>query len=437
MMIRIAMAGFAPEEEGERLWFNRAVVAQVDWPASYVNLLWALRPRWGGSHEAMYRFGLECSSTGRYDTDVPYQLVQALLDIAEDAEGSFVFWSAYDVYPAAGEVLVRLAAEPRNAHRANYYRTIAAGMAWGSRRYEESRRIIAELGNEFDGPALEKELHVSRRTVLDDVTVFTSPVALPVLESDEAMRNGRAALAAERIEAALAGTSDESVAAVLRDRLVTAQQYRDFLAGGWVALSFEKGLPGWRARRGAWHASTSASIKGGPKGEGMRLVCQVPVGDRFQLRGRINPDKLIARNHQANAGIVFRFREHFDRSDWQSFLLYDAQKRAWIGYRQEGAEGEYVPLKARARKPLDFDLQVWGEGAVLAVNGEQVFAGRVGASGDFHPGELFGLTGAYGDVQGYARFENLQLRRLAKPPEALVASLEAADEPADQQGEAP
>jgi hypothetical protein len=169
----------------------------------------------------------------------------------------------------------------------------------------------------------------------------------------------------------------------------------------------------------------------------MRLVCQVPVGDRFQLRGRINPDKLIARNHQANAGIVFRFREHFDRSDWQSFLLYDAQKRAWIGYRQEGAEGEYVPLKARARKPLDFDLQVWGEGAVLAVNGEQVFAGRVGASGDFHPGELFGLTGAYGDVQGYARFENLQLRRLAKPPEALVASLEAADEPADQQGEAP
>src|SRR5262249_21164531 len=71
-MITVAMAeGQLPNAVEERTWFDRAVTAQLDyWPA-YKNMLWALRPRWRGSHEEMEAFGLACLNTKRYDPQVP------------------------------------------------------------------------------------------------------------------------------------------------------------------------------------------------------------------------------------------------------------------------------------------------------------------------------------------------------------------------------
>ena len=46
-----------------REWFGRAVAAQFDYGNAYDSLLWALRPRWRGSHREMYEFGLECLRT--------------------------------------------------------------------------------------------------------------------------------------------------------------------------------------------------------------------------------------------------------------------------------------------------------------------------------------------------------------------------------------
>jgi len=62
-MIAVAMAGEAEPSETPRVWFDRAVAAQFDYYEAYSSLLWSLRPRWLGSHEEMYDFGLECLAT--------------------------------------------------------------------------------------------------------------------------------------------------------------------------------------------------------------------------------------------------------------------------------------------------------------------------------------------------------------------------------------
>lgn len=69
-MVAVATAGgsnLTPRE-----WFDRAVAAQMDYLLAYDYLRLRLRPRWGGSHSAMYRFGRECADTERYDTNVPF-----------------------------------------------------------------------------------------------------------------------------------------------------------------------------------------------------------------------------------------------------------------------------------------------------------------------------------------------------------------------------
>lgn len=54
-----------------RRWFDETVRREFDCPGVREQMLWGLRPRWGGSVEAMLAFGDECYETGRFDTDVP------------------------------------------------------------------------------------------------------------------------------------------------------------------------------------------------------------------------------------------------------------------------------------------------------------------------------------------------------------------------------
>ena len=78
-MITLAMAGRS--SHSIRYWFDKAVAAQFDYAPAYHAYLWALRPRWCGSHEKMLAFGRECLATRRFDTSVPYYFLKAITDI--------------------------------------------------------------------------------------------------------------------------------------------------------------------------------------------------------------------------------------------------------------------------------------------------------------------------------------------------------------------
>lgn len=87
-MIKVAMAGHAGPGETERLWFDRAVAAQMDYFPAYISFLQSIEPRWGGSHRELEAFSQECLETGRYDTGVPWIYFIAIRKIATELPGN-------------------------------------------------------------------------------------------------------------------------------------------------------------------------------------------------------------------------------------------------------------------------------------------------------------------------------------------------------------
>lgn len=75
-MIKV-LCGYSQEGDSARLWFDRAVAAQMDYMPAYANYeLFALNSVWGGRLDAYKAFALECLNTNRFDTAVPlYYLV--------------------------------------------------------------------------------------------------------------------------------------------------------------------------------------------------------------------------------------------------------------------------------------------------------------------------------------------------------------------------
>jgi len=82
-MIEVAM-GDGGEKKEMRAWFDRAVAAQLDFFDAYRSYIWALRPRWHGSHEEMLLFGDELLRTGRFDTCVPFYYFKVVADVASE-----------------------------------------------------------------------------------------------------------------------------------------------------------------------------------------------------------------------------------------------------------------------------------------------------------------------------------------------------------------
>jgi len=83
-MITVCM-GEGEQTDTMRLWFDRSVAAQFDFPAAYDNMELGLYPRWGGSYAEMNAWGNECAATNRYDTIVPERRITVGCDITADS----------------------------------------------------------------------------------------------------------------------------------------------------------------------------------------------------------------------------------------------------------------------------------------------------------------------------------------------------------------
>jgi hypothetical protein len=94
-MITVAMGDSNHEEL--RVWFDRTVEAQFDYAPAYSNYLYALWPRWAGSHVEMIAFGIACAGTRRYDTDVPSVLFKACLDVVNEIKNNHLVFRSPEV----------------------------------------------------------------------------------------------------------------------------------------------------------------------------------------------------------------------------------------------------------------------------------------------------------------------------------------------------
>ncbi len=177
LMIVVSMADsetFGKKES--RFWFDRAVRAHFDYIPAYNKLLYSMMPRWRGSHEAMYAFGIESIKTERFDTNVPRTLINALWYLRDD----FTDWKEAYKYPGVYLALNRffegVLAEPSKSSSRNYWMTHQAIASWAAGKYWKAKRVFDALGTDVVRKVFEEYKAYPDMTYAD-IELRTGPFA--------------------------------------------------------------------------------------------------------------------------------------------------------------------------------------------------------------------------------------------------------------------
>ncbi|MBI3865186.1 MAG: hypothetical protein HY290_25200 [Planctomycetia bacterium] len=152
-LIMVVRALPAVAGESPRFWFDQAVAAEIDASHAHRLLMFALRPRWGGSHIEMLMFGLECLGTGRFDTRVPETFHKAVLDIAEENANARPL---IDAMQAGDAIRESLAVAEREAAPDQLRRTQTLNLVttWKLGWRDEARRRFDDLKGSPDAEVI-------------------------------------------------------------------------------------------------------------------------------------------------------------------------------------------------------------------------------------------------------------------------------------------
>ncbi|MEM6391947.1 MAG: hypothetical protein AAF797_04175 [Planctomycetota bacterium] len=153
-LIAVAMGGQALGRESERFWFDRAIAAQIDHIPAWHALMWATRPRWGGSHEQMLALGEEALATGRFDTRVPLVMMKAIDEVCDERDDNGDgLWRQPRIQALAERYYDGVLAE--DLHDDDRLRVLSAqaAVAYRSGNYPLAHQRLQALGDGFNPKA--------------------------------------------------------------------------------------------------------------------------------------------------------------------------------------------------------------------------------------------------------------------------------------------
>lgn len=226
-MIRVTMGKHGNPGDTERLWFDRAVASQIDYPRAYFNFINAIRPRWSGSYPDMRIFGKECLDSGRFDTDVPLFYLYCLRAVAVEMENNRwrTVFRREDARLNLERLFKKLLAEPGRAEqRSRLLTQLALVSAW-SGDHKKARLLLNSVGRKvdlrcgFSGQPLSWS-EAGWETIEAEIKVFTGPDRKALQNAEALVDGNRIQEAADAFEQVMRRTSaSDPVRAYLRDRI--------------------------------------------------------------------------------------------------------------------------------------------------------------------------------------------------------------------------
>lgn len=399
-----------------RQWFDRAVAAQFDFPEAYDSLLWALRPRWGGSLEAMVEFGKRCLETKRFDTDVPWVFHDAMRGLAVEYQNAG--WSrAYGKsanYTALKELFEGYLAEPTRRGLERWYRAYYGTVAYIAERYPDARAQFEKLDWKID-TNLNGGWAVDLALMPMEVAARTGPAADAVSHA-EMMRLARKTSKAldAYAKASLQGKNDARTVEFAQLRSSPLELELKLDTGDWVDLMPNEKRRGWNTQRGEFKAD----------GDGKLIVNSGTMGHLAYSRARVGADFEI----EAEVELMSTSNDA-----WQAGLVFGMPGSTagdWYGLRiktnaTEMAVGSFARAWARSKDTVAVDLQPVNQLKLIVDSGRVqgwVNGTLVVDESDFdrrgiaaHENTLVGI-GAYEDQNRVeVRYRSLKVRRLKQP----------------------
>jgi hypothetical protein len=398
--------------ETPRLWFDRAVAAQFDWGDAYDRYRNAIMPRWEGSHEEMYQFGLDCLATKRFDTCVPENLLEVASQITRD-DGDQEFWQQPGVWEHLQEMFEGYLAVPHSLMEPRDLKNRYLVVAYLSGHKDVAARLLNELNGQLDSTIL-GDWGLVAATVKSDLQVSQRLSGSQAGAADQAYQDGdltrAAALYRKVIQQMPAG---DPALAHLRDQVECCRLEAALQKDGWVDLTPAPDFVGWnRSENGylaPWSIPAPDTIQGPSSNHGGRLWCKMRTPPRYELRGEVDlplssSDASILLGEPKQAG-------------WGTDIqLWRGQDLMVNGGPLSGTLYRGNPTIIRDQNEVV--AQVWDGMVTVYVNGFcPVSRGRMVAPDADPPAPTLGLDGQeYMETKPAPTFRHLRMRRLTSPP---------------------
>jgi hypothetical protein len=138
-----------------RQWFDKAVIAQIDYMPAWLRLRDALQPRWGGSEAAMFRLGLQALDTKRFDTALPNFFIDTVDDLSVRQGRGEVAYLEFEAWPHLARALDGYIAGDLQTIDRDYLRSRKAALAYHCTEFAVAARLLDELGDRAQPRAFE------------------------------------------------------------------------------------------------------------------------------------------------------------------------------------------------------------------------------------------------------------------------------------------
>jgi len=188
-MIPVAMGGGEALREDPRAWFEKATAAQFDHSQSYRLYREAIMPRWGGTIEGVFAFGLECAQTDRYDTRIPLLLWETVESIDREMGNDGSIYSAKPVSDALHAFAARVAEKQPTLPDAIYYRSRLVAIDANHGRYQQAAAFLDALGDKLDPKAFVGFREPLAALTIIEVRAMASPHAAELKSAEKLARS--------------------------------------------------------------------------------------------------------------------------------------------------------------------------------------------------------------------------------------------------------
>lgn len=424
-MITVVMGEDGDAEE-LRLWFDRAVTARIDYHGAYRNVLWALRPRWGGSPEAMIAFGKACAETKRFDTAVPWKLLTAARDIASEWDEPSAYFKERAPRAELMAVCRGYAREGRDADDRAYGLAQGAVLAEKFGEYADARQFLQEANFQLLFKAA-AEWNLDADTWAARVAALGGPVAKPLADAERTYREGDFEAATAQLTEALKTPNLQPVdRAYLERRLNGWKDARALEAAPWTAILLPAGgsdewtKAGWEIG-GHWKQVTPEMLELEGTSRDSFLYHPKFAGSAIEIRGEI---EFVSHENEEVEATLF-YGSDLSRTD--RFLT--VRLREQVGERDTvtlslGDGASKFAIRTDIPKRVPFSVRIVDGRVRVALSGRTVLdqpQPNIGPA-SLAKQNCLGI-GAYGDNAPFVlRYHKLEIRGLQAPAALSVES---------------
>jgi tetratricopeptide (TPR) repeat protein len=367
-MMRVVIGRNNQAGNTSRDWFERAISAQADLGDAYAQLQWSLRPRWGGSHQEMIKFGVECYKTGRYDTIIPWYLIGALDEIAADLDGDRSVWQFPDAYEMATDIYRNYAAvmDKTNPSEAGRFRTSHMLLAWEVGKYPEAATQLKEAGAQLNWNPM-RYRGWAPEFIISGIHARTGPHAEEIAKAVKIAEGEDRQLALKTWTALEEKIlPDDKAFIYINQSKKASKRLLDLQSGEWVNLMPEVDRDPWWVSRVDWKLDDKGRIEAAGGRERPLMLQPASCPDNYEISAKMELSE-AAMKQGANAGLTISYLIDPFYQPQSGVWLYPAQKNVWLlsNRASNSKKMELQPVNT-------VQMRVRGNRATIVINGKEL-----------------------------------------------------------------